>query len=114
MQKILGLPGEPANIVEKTIKFLEEASPEFVSVSGFLPVPGSPIAREPKKFGIKSIDSDWSKYGHLLYRFSDQEDVGLPFEYEKIGPWGPSMNQHQIKENLTTLQKWLADKKMIY
>lgn len=111
---ILGLPGEPANIVEKTIKFLEEASPEFVSVSGFLPVPGSPIAREPKKFGIKSIDSDWSKYGHLLYKFSDHEDVGLPFEYEKIGPWGPSISQHQIKENLTTLQKWLADKRMIY
>ena len=106
---ILGLPGEPKNIVEKTIKFLEDTQPEFVSVSGFLPVPGSPIAKNPEKFGIKKIDNDWSKYGHLLFRFSDDEDVGLPFEYGENGP-----SHFEIKQNLTNLQGWLKERKMTY
>ena len=58
-------PGEPRDIVKETINLLEELNPNFASVSGFLPVPGSPIANNPKKFGIK-IDMDWHKYSHLL------------------------------------------------
>ena len=111
---ILGLPGEPKNIVEKTIKFLEETEPEFVSVSGFLPVPGSPIAKNPEKYGISKIENDWSKYGHLLFRFSDDEEVGLPFEYSEDGPFGKGLSQNEIKQNLTSLQGWLKERKMTY
>ncbi len=111
---ILGLPGEPQNIVEKTIKFLEETKPDFASVSGFLPVPGSPIEREYKKFGIKKIDKDWNKYGHLLYRFSDEEDVGLPFEYEENTKFGKSFSNEEIKNNINQLQRWLDENSMIY
>lgn len=111
---ILGLPGEPKNIVEKTIKFLEQTEPEFVSVSGFLPVPGSPIAKNPEKYGISKIENDWSKYGHLLFRFSDDEEVGLPFEYSENGPFGRGLSQNEIKQNLTDLQGWLKDRKMTY
>ena len=111
---IQGLPGEPKDIVEKTIKFLKETEPDFASVSGFLPVPGSPIERNYKKYGIKYIDKDWNKYGHLLYRFSDEEDVGLPFEYEKETPFGKSFTQQEIKENMTTIQQWLDNRGMVY
>jgi len=83
-------------------------------VSGFLPVPGSPIERNYKKYGIKYIDKDWNKYGHLLYRFSDTEDVGLPFEYEKDTPFGKSFTQEEIKENMTTIQQWLDSRGMVY
>jgi radical SAM superfamily enzyme YgiQ (UPF0313 family) len=111
---ILGLPGEPKNIAEKTIAFLKDTKPDYASVSGFLPVPGSPIEKNPKKFGIKYIDKDWNKYGHLLYRFSEQEDVGLPFEYEKETPFGKSFTQNEIKENMTKVQNWLGKNSMIY
>ena len=66
---ILGLPGEPLDIVKKTINLLEELDPNFASVSGFLPSPGSPIASNPKKYGIKKIDKNWQKYSHLLLDF---------------------------------------------
>jgi radical SAM superfamily enzyme YgiQ (UPF0313 family) len=111
---ILGLPGEPKNIVEKTIDFLDETQPDFASVSGFLPVPGSPIEKNYKKYGIKKIDKDWNKYGHLLYRFSDEEDVGLPFEYQKNTPYGESFSNQEIKSNINTVQNWLSSKSMIY
>ena len=111
---ILGLPGEPMNIVDETIRFLEEIQPDFASVSGFLPNPGSPIAENYQKFGIKYIDKDWNKYGHLLFRFSDNEDIGLPFEYHKETPWGPSFTRNEIQENIITVQQWLDERDKVY
>ena len=65
---IFGLPGEPRDIVEKTIKFLEETQPDYVSLSGFCPLPGSPIFKDPKKYSIKQINNDY-KHAHLLQIF---------------------------------------------
>lgn len=111
---ILGLPGEPENIVEKTIEFLEEVDPDFASVSGFCPVPGSPIARNPEAFGIEYIDEDLSKHAHLLYRFADDEEVGLPFRYAKEGPWGPAFTREQIASNIMDVQHWLGERGKTY
>lgn len=111
---ILGLPGEPKDIVSKTIKFLEDTEPEFVSVSGFLPVPGSPIQKNYKKYGIKYIDNDWNKYGHLMHRFSDEEEIGLPFEYEEDTEWGKSFTKKEISNNIVDLQNWCRSKSMLY
>lgn len=111
---ILGLPGEPSDIVEKTIDFLEKADPDYASISGFDPVPGSPIARFPEKYGIEWIDDDLSKHAHLLFRFSDEEEVGLPFRYAKVGPWGPAFSREQIGENIKVVQHWLQSKNKVY
>ena len=111
---ILGLPGEPKNIVDKTIKFLDDSEPDFASVSGFLPVPGSPIQRNYQNYDIKNIDTDWNKYGHLLNRFSNEEDVGLPFEYHENTRWGKSFSRKEITENIVKVQNWLRERSMIY
>ena len=111
---ILGLPGEKKDIANVTLDFLEKIKPDYASVSGFLPVPGSPIAKNFKKFGIKKIDTNWNKYSHLLYRFSDDEEVGLPFEFEEKTPWGKSLTNTEIKENIIKVQKWLRENSMVY
>ena len=111
---ILGLPGEPADIVNKTISLLEDLDPDFASVSGFLPVPGSPIANDPKKFGIKEIDKNWHRYSHLLYRFADSEDVGLPFEYDISQGSINIFSREDIKENIQVVQNWLRERGKVY
>lgn len=111
---IFGLPGEPKNIVEKTLKFIEKYRPDYISLSGFCPMPGSPIYENPKKFGIEHIDKDWDKHAHLLYRFSDTEHVGLPFRYKKDTEWGNSFTRDQIIENIKEVQKWLSAQSMTY
>ena len=111
---IFGLPGETEHVVERTIKFLEEVDPNYVALSGFDPVPGSPFYNNPKKYGLKYIDKDLSVHAHLLYRFGDEEDVGLPFEYEEHAPWGKSLSRGQIVENIKTLQEWLRERGMSY
>ena len=111
---ILGLPGEPPDIVAKSIKFLEDTRPEYVSISGFCPFPGSPMFKNYQYYGIKYIDHDWSKHSHLLYRFADDEEIGLPFEYEEYTRWGKSFSREEIAQNIQTLQHWAKERRMLY
>lgn len=111
---IFGLPGESRHVLDRTVRFLEDVAPDYVAVSGFDPVPGSRFHLEPGKYGIKSIDEDLSKHAHLMHRFGDEEEVGLPFEYETETPWGPSLSRAEISENIKTIQGWLRERGMSY
>ncbi|MDV7339026.1 radical SAM protein [Terasakiella sp. A23] len=111
---IFGLPGESKHVVDRTIKFLEEVEPDYVALSGFDPVPGSPFYNNPEKYGLKFIDKDLSKHAHLVYRFGDEEDVGLPFEYEETAPWGTPLTRNEIVNNIKTVQSWLRERGMSY
>jgi len=104
---IFGLPDEPKNVVEKTIEFIEKTNPGYVSVSGLCPIPGSDMYANPDKYGIKFIDKDWDKHAHLMFRYDDQEDHGLPFEYKD------GFKREEIVENIKTLQKYLQEKNMV-
>lgn len=111
---IIGLPGESPDILDQTISFIEETSPDFVNVSGFCPMPGSPIFEKKEEYGIKWISSDWSRHAHLMFRFSDEEHFGLPFEYESEGKWGKAFSNERIIENIQHLQAYLRSRGMSY
>ena len=111
---ILGLPGEKEDIARKTIEFLDRVRPDYISVSGFCPLPGSTIYRNPEKYGIEYIDKDWNKHSHLLYRFSDEEEVGLPFKYKKETSWGIPLSREKIKEGIIEVQTWGRENGMLY
>lgn len=111
---IFGLPGESKRVVDRTISFLEEVDPDYVAVSGFDPVPGSPFFRDPKRYGIKFIDDDLSKHAHLVYRFGDDEEIGLPFEYEPTNQWGETFTRAEIIDNIRKVQGYLREKGKSY
>lgn len=111
---ILGLPGEPRNILELTRRFVEETQPDYVSVSGFCPVPGSEVFNKKEQYGIRYIDQDWSKHAHLMFRYSDDEDHGLPFEYAETSQWGDCFSRQEIKNNILELQHYLQAQGMSY
>ena len=114
MLLIFGLPGEPENIVEMTRTFVEETRPDYVSLSGLDPIPGSDIYNNYEYYGIKYIDKDWEKHAHLIYRFSDCEEVGLPFVYEETNRWGKTFSRNEIVENIRQMQRYLRKHKMTY
>ncbi len=111
---ILGLPGEPKDIVKRTINFIDKNNIDYVSLSGFCPMPGSPIFNDPEKYDIEFIDKDWNKHAHLLYRFSETEHVGLPFRYKKNTKWGNSFSREGIINNIQEVQQWLSNRSMTY
>lgn len=111
---ILGLPGEPQDIVERTYDFIDETKPDYVNVSGLCPVPGSHMFNNQDYYGFKYIDDDWSKHAHLMFRYSDEEDFGLPFEYKETNKWGKTFSRMEIMENIRDIQHYLQENDMCY
>jgi len=101
---IIGLPGEPEDIVDQTWKFIEETDPVSVYLSLFTVRPGTEIFDNPEKFGIKKVNQDWSKTMHMYSRY-DKEMPSLTFEYNDMAPWGGKMlKNEQIIKNYLELQ----------
>jgi len=104
-----GLPGEPKDIVERTKQFINETNPDVVLLSTLQPYPGCDIYNNPKKYGIKWIDKDFTKYNHLRCRFADSKDKieeAVPFEYVK----GRGFTRKQIMSNLIEMQTFLRER----
>jgi len=72
---IFGFPGEDEHTVEETISGIEEADPDQIFLSTFVPFPGSHVWDNPEKYGITSLDRDYTKYsfvsekgkGHIVF-----------------------------------------------
>lgn len=111
---VMGLPGESEHVLERTLCFLEEMEPDFASVSAFDPVPGSEFYNRREEFGIDDIDEDHAKHAHLVYRYGDSEEVGLPFSYAENAEWGRPLSREAILENLKVVQSYLRDREMVY
>jgi len=108
---ILGLPGEPEDIVERTWKYIQETDPEAVYLSLLTIRPGTEMFNNPNKFGIARIKTDWDKTMHMYSRYG-KEKINLTFEYKKITPWGRGFTRKEIIDNYLELQeKILANNK---
>jgi anaerobic magnesium-protoporphyrin IX monomethyl ester cyclase len=79
---IMGLSGEPLDIVPKTLEFLKETGPDLVTLSLFTARPGTEVYNNPKKFGIKHLETKWGNTMHM-HGECDREMIPLTFEFEK-------------------------------
>lgn len=105
---VIGLPGEPEDIVEQTWAFVKETTPDLVYLSLFTIRPGTEVFNNPKKFGIKQVNSDWSKTMHMYSRYGN-ETPALTFEYDEHTPWGKSIRSEKIISNYLELQSKLKE-----
>lgn len=105
---IIGLPGEPEDIVERTWSFIKETDPDLVYLSLFTIRPGTQVFNSPEKFGIKKIDKKWEDTMHMFGRYED-EVPKLTFEYEQHTPWGNSFSNDMIISNYMELQARLKN-----
>lgn len=108
---ILGLPGEPKDIVQQTWNFIEETQPDVVYLSFFTVRPGTEVYNNPKKFGIKRVDTDWDKTRHLFGRY-ENETPTLTFEYEDETPWGKGFTKEELTNNYVEIQTKLRERNM--
>jgi len=107
---IMGLPGEPDDIAEQTIKFVKEIEPASVLLSLFCPVPGSEIYNHPEKFGIKmNYDIPFDDYRSSFGRFDANEKPQMIFEYEKQTPFGRGKSVGEIINEYVGVQTFLRE-----
>lgn len=109
---IMGLPGEPDDIVERTLSFIDEIEPSSVLLSILCPLPGSELFMQPKQFGITINTFDWRKYSLTAGRFREDELPDIVFEYDKVTPWGKGMSKERIFQNYIQLQSILRKREL--
>lgn len=106
---ILGLPGEPEDIVERNWSFIQESEPDLVYLSLLSVRPGTEMYKHPEKFGMKWVNKDdWDRTMHLYSRYEDEMPT-LTFEYDKKTPWGKGLSNEQIVKNYLELQNRLKE-----
>lgn len=75
---ILGLPGETEETARQTIDFARELRDKGLTDADFYaltPFPGTPIWRDPEKFGIEITDKDFTKYNEVGGCFVNTEEL---------------------------------------
>ena len=98
-----GMPGEPEDVVERTINFWRETNPDVVTLSLFTVRPGTDCYVRPERYGIKRA-AGWQNMMNLQGRYED-ETPKLSFEYEK----GKGFSQERIIDNFMRLQEKLEE-----
>jgi radical SAM superfamily enzyme YgiQ (UPF0313 family) len=59
---MVGFPGETDDTIAETLSLMKECPWNEFSVYPLIPYPGTPIYENQDKFGIESVNSDFSKY----------------------------------------------------
>lgn len=107
---ILGLPGEPDDIVKRTIDFIDDANPSSVLLSLLTPMPGAEMFDNPDEFGIIIDTKDWERYHSAFGRFDENEFPDMIFHYNEISPYGKSKSKEKIIQNYVEIQTYLRDR----
>jgi anaerobic magnesium-protoporphyrin IX monomethyl ester cyclase len=111
---ILGLPGEPDDIVELTVQFIEKVKPSSVLLNLFTPIPGSDISLNPKKYGMKILAERTEMMQTVFGRFDENEKPHMLYEYLEETPWGKGKSSKKIIAEYTKLQAYLRDNDFIF
>lgn len=118
---IFGFPGETAETVGETINFITDTKPDYYRIQLWYCEPGTPIAFQKQKYGIKGEGFVWSHdtmdsleaMDHIERAFlTIKESIWLPqwsFDFWTI-PYlfGKGVSQPQFKELMAWAQKLLA------
>ena len=101
---IIGLPGEPKNVVKKTLDFVDEFNINSVFLTLLCPLPGTFMWEHPDRFGIKNVTRNWDDFRVAFGSFDENDRPKMTFEYNKTTPWGISKSNNEIIDNYMELQ----------
>ena len=92
-----GLPGETRDSANMMINFLEDTKPDVVTLTSFIPLPGSAIYMNPEKYGVKILTKDWSRYDIAI-----KWDAGTEWTHELAG-----LSRDEMESNREKLKAYI-------
>ena len=99
---IVGFPGETRDTLEETKQFIVDADPSQYLASTFQPYPGIPVTKEPEKFGVTKIYTDFSKYIQV-----NGDGLGGHINIDTVD-W----TREEFKEIQVGFREWLLQRKL--
>jgi len=107
---IMGLPGEDENIYSQMLSFVNETEPTSVVLSLFSPYPGSPMMKNPEKYGIKLLQHEYRQLRNYFGRLDRNEKPELFYKYDEVTPWGKSLSNETLLRYYADLQGIFRDR----
>jgi anaerobic magnesium-protoporphyrin IX monomethyl ester cyclase len=97
---VIGFPGETAETMEETRRFIAEADPDQYFVSNFVPYPGTPVWENPERYGISRMSLDLDQY----YQVGADGTGGLTIDTK----W---LSRAEFRELELSFRGWLRENK---
>jgi radical SAM superfamily enzyme YgiQ (UPF0313 family) len=72
---MVGLPGTTAKTATRDIAFLKRARPHSINLAIYTPYPGSPVWKDPSRYGVTILTKDFDNYNMHLHSAANK-----PFE----------------------------------
>jgi anaerobic magnesium-protoporphyrin IX monomethyl ester cyclase len=103
---IVGLPGETRNTIRKNIEFIDEAHPDGVDISTFIPFPGCDIYEKSQNYGIEIQTNDYEKFVISLGLYNDETDTDFIYKH-------PTLTNEELKKNRLEMLNYIIGKQMV-
>jgi radical SAM superfamily enzyme YgiQ (UPF0313 family) len=108
---MLGLPGETAKTIEKTIQFAKETNPHMANFSVVLPLPGTELYRmvEAADAFVKDDTTSGAMtgfYSQMFYYKWGEVTPELVFKYQKKAYNEFYFRPSKVLDLMTTIQSW--------
>lgn len=100
---VVGFPGETVDSLSNTLSLIKEVRADATVISPFILDPGSPVAMNPDKYGVK-LDQDWEC--NIVLR-DDLNEFEIP--YYKINQISNDVIWSQF-ESISGYKGWNADR----
>jgi radical SAM superfamily enzyme YgiQ (UPF0313 family) len=93
-----GLPGETTSSGERTAEFIERnwKNLNAVTLTNFIPLPGTDIYNNPEKYGIQILHKNWKKYNIAITRDFQE----FPFVHKING-----LSEEDMVQNLEIIKQ---------
>lgn len=105
---IVGFPGETWDTIKETVNLMQECQPDEFSVYPLIPYPGTPLFKNPEKYGITSISHDYSQY----YQVSLRRSTGYVFRSTGLNEDLVAEMRQFVIEELGNVACWAGDSKL--
>ena len=77
---LFGTPSETESSIWRTVEFVREIKPPYVTVARYAPIPGTQMCQELQQAGRLALDVDWAREHNLQFG----SNYALAFEPEKF------------------------------
>lgn len=98
---IIGFPGETKETIKETMNFIEKADPDQYFVSNFVPYPGCLVWKNPTKYGIVDMSTDFNQY----YQVSKDGTGGITISTK----W---LTKERFRELEIEFRTWIKNRPM--
>lgn len=103
---LIGTPGEMLDTPEINRDYIEELAFDIITLSTFIPLPGSPIWSNPEAYNCSILSTDFRKYNNDYWIMKNGQKVEREYEpliHNKL------LTMNQMRDNVERMERYVKE-----